>query len=194
MPRLEEGLKLDFKDVLIRPRRSILNTRADVDIECEYIFRNSKNKYKAVPVMAANMDSVGTFEMARVLAEYGMFTSIYKHCPLEDWVKLAEEQTNGHDIWSKIGLTTGLRPEEFAKARGILDAVPQLRYVFLDVANGYMESFVDFVRRAREQLPKHTLIAGNVATPEMVEELILTGADVVKVGLLQRFLIRYRSI
>ena len=50
------------------------------------------------------------------------------------------------------------------------------------MANGYTIKFVDAVKRLREKCPQSTIIAGNVATADMTQELILAGADVVKVG------------
>lgn len=82
---------------------------------------------------------------------------------------------------SSVAVSSGMSDADFDKLRAICDAIPAIEYVCLDVANGYSEHFVDFIRRVREALPRHTIFAGNVATGEMVEELILIGADVIKV-------------
>uniref|UniRef100_A0AC35FGR9 GMP reductase n=1 Tax=Panagrolaimus sp. PS1159 TaxID=55785 RepID=A0AC35FGR9_9BILA len=120
MPRIETDPKLDFADVMLRPKRSTLNSRSEVILTRDYDFRHSKHHYEGIPIVASNMDTVGTFDMAKTLA---------------------------------------------------------------DVANGYSEHFVHFIRKVREQFNKHTIFAGNVVTGEMVEELILSGADIVKVGI-----------
>jgi len=189
MPRIETDIKLDFKDVLLRPKRSTLRSRADVDLEREYAFRNSGKSYKGIPVIASNMDTVGTFDMARTLAKHQCFTCVHKHCDADGWSEFAgefggeEETTNGLGIWEHIAVSSGLSDADFARLKQIIDAVPQLKYVCLDVANGYSETFVNFIRRVREALEGHTIIAGNVVTGEMTEELILSGADIVKVGI-----------
>jgi len=189
MPRIETEIKLDFKDVLLRPKRSTLRSRADVDLEREYIFRNSKKTYNGVPIMASNMDTVGTFDMARTLAKEDLFTCVHKHYDADDWARFATEvekqdgASNGLNIWAKVAVSSGLSDADFIKLKQIVDSVPQLKYVCLDVANGYSEYFVNFIRRVREALDSHTIIAGNVVTGEMVEELLLSGADIVKVGI-----------
>ncbi|XP_019326162.1 PREDICTED: GMP reductase 1 isoform X2 [Aptenodytes forsteri] len=122
MPRVDADLKLDFKDVLLRPKRSSLKSRSEVDLTCTFTFRNSKQTYTGIPIIVANMDTVGTFEMAVVMAKHAMFTAIHKHYSLEEWKLFAANH-----------------PE--------------------------------------------CLEAGNVVTGEMVEELILSGADIIKVGI-----------
>jgi len=186
MPRIKTEIKLDFKDVLLRPKRSTLRSRADVDLEREYGFRNSKKVYKGIPVIASNMDTVGTFEMARTLAKFDLFTCVHKHYSVDDWSQFAANEdatANGSNIWEHLAVSSGLSDADFDRLKRIVDAVPQLNYVCLDVANGYSETFVDFVRRVREALDTHTIIAGNVVTGEMTEELLLSGADIVKVGI-----------
>lgn len=187
MPRIENDIKLDFKDVLLRPKRSTLESRNDVNITREFTFVNSKQKYiDGVPIMASNMDTVGTFEMARSLCQYDMFTCLHKYYTVDDWVQQIKgenttEYTN--QMASCVAASSGINENEYKTMLAVLDAVPEVRYVCLDVANGYSESFVDFIRRVREKLPRHTIIAGNVVTGEMTEELVLSGADIVKVGI-----------
>ncbi|KHN76137.1 GMP reductase [Toxocara canis] len=183
MPRIEFEPKLDFKDVLLRPKRSTLKSRADVDLTREYVFRNSKKKYVGVPVVASNMDTVGTFEMAEVLAKSSLFTTIHKHYSVDEWAEFVRRIDANSQVMSQIGISSGISESDFHKLRTICEMIPELEYICLDVANGYSEVFVDFIRRVREQFPMHTIFAGNVVTGEMVEELILSGADVVKVGI-----------
>uniref|UniRef100_A0A8C8GJX5 GMP reductase n=1 Tax=Oncorhynchus tshawytscha TaxID=74940 RepID=A0A8C8GJX5_ONCTS len=152
MPRIENDIKLDFKDVLLRPKRSTLKSRSEVDLMRSYTFRNSKGSYRGIPIVAANMDTVGTFEMALALSK-------------------------------SVAVSTGTGEGDFDRLGEILSAVPQLQYICVDVANGYSEHFVHFVKDVRQKYPTHTIMAGNVVTGEMVEELILAGADIIKVGI-----------
>uniref|UniRef100_A0A8D0CQV7 GMP reductase n=1 Tax=Sander lucioperca TaxID=283035 RepID=A0A8D0CQV7_SANLU len=167
MPRVDSDLKLDFKDVLFRPKRSSLKSRSEVDLQRTFTFRNSKQTYTGIPIIAANMDTTGTFEMAQVLSKHTLFTAIHKHYSVEDWKNFAANHPEC------------LEPLAQAVALQILRSC----YICLDVANGYSEYFVEFVKTVREKFPKHTIMAGNVVTGEMVEELILSGADIIKVGI-----------
>uniref|UniRef100_A0A3B4DR67 GMP reductase n=1 Tax=Pygocentrus nattereri TaxID=42514 RepID=A0A3B4DR67_PYGNA len=174
MPRVDADLKLDFKDVLFRPKRSSLKSRSEVDLQRTFTFRNSKQTYSGIPVIAANMDTTGTFEMAQVLSKHTLFTAIHKHYSLEEWKTFAANHPECLEVTSKIWL-----PNLTDWVRSVFDP----EYICLDVANGYSEHFVEFVRTVREKFPNHTIMAGNVVTGEMVEELILTGADIIKVGI-----------
>jgi len=178
--RIENEVKLDFKDVLFRPKRSTLRSRSDVDVQREMTFKWSKKTFKGMPIIAANMDGVGTFQMAKSFIEnkHGLSVALHKHYPLEDMQKFYTE--NGCDsVWYSIGMVKAdeEKLDAFIKAGGKPDKV------CIDVANGYSEHFVDFVKRMREKMPDTTIMAGNVVTGEMVEELILGGVDVVKVGI-----------
>lgn len=82
-----------------------------------------------------------------------------------------------------MAVSSGASETDFAKLKEILNTIPEVGYICLDVANGYSQLFVDCVRQVREAFPKQTIIAGNVVTGEMVEELLLEGADIVKVGI-----------
>ncbi|CAG9535252.1 unnamed protein product [Cercopithifilaria johnstoni] len=183
MPRIEYEQKLDFKDVLLRPKRSTLKSRADVDLVREFTFRNSKKQYVGIPVVASNMDTVGTFEMAEALSKKKLFTFIHKHYTVEQWIEFANRIGSDQDTLTQIGISSGISDCDFAKLRKICGLIPDLQFICLDVANGYSEMFVDSIRRVREEFPRHAIVAGNVVTGEMTEELILSGADVVKVGL-----------
>merc|ERR1712071_62620 len=179
MPRIDTDVKLDFKDVLLRPKRSTLKSRADVDLYREIRFRNSKQTFRGIPIIASNMDTVGTFEMATSLAKHGMFTTIHKHYKVEDWVNFSKKNK---DALGFVAVSSGSGKADFEKLKKIIEAVPDIRFICLDVANGYSEQFVEYVRSVREAFPQHVIMAGNVVTGEMVEELILSGADIIKVG------------
>ncbi|RCU49966.1 MULTISPECIES: GMP reductase [Corallincola] len=179
--RIESDIKLGFKDVLIRPKRSTLKSRSEVELVRTYRFHNSGRTWTGVPVVAANMDTVGTFEMARALAEHQMLTAIHKHYTVEEWAAFIAE--NDASIFNYIMVSTGTSKADFEKLGQLLKQHPEFQFVCIDVANGYAEAFVDFVRRVRESYPDITIMAGNVVTGEMVEELILVGADIIKVGI-----------
>ena len=179
--RIEQEVKLGFKDVMIRPKRSTLASRSEVDLQREFRFLNSGQTWKGIPIMAANMDTVGTFEMATALAKHQLFTAIHKHYSLLDWNNYLEQAPA--DIEEYIAISTGTGKEDAQKINQLVENHPQLKFICIDVANGYSEHFVGFVSNMREQFPTKTIIAGNVVTGEMVEELLLAGADLIKVGI-----------
>ena len=169
--RIEDDLKLDYSDVLLRPKRSTLTSRYDVDIHRTFKFKHSKQQWTGVPIMAANMDTVGTPEMYKVLSEYDMIT-----CPARHHLKEPKDIMNfrGKNVCMFGGL------EDI----GTL-TLNQVKFDMLgiDVANGYTIKFVDAVKNLRDKCPNATIAAGNVVTADMTQELILAGADIVKVGI-----------
>lgn len=177
--RIEYDIKLDFKDVLIRPKRSVLKSRAEVELEREIRFKHSGVKWHGVPIIAANMDHTGTFSMATALAEHGLLTAVDKFLELKDWQDFAHQHKKalGHCF-----VTIGITDQDFEKLHDILKKVP-VSMICLDVANGYTERFVDCLKHVRDTYPDKVIMAGNVVTGEMVEELVLSGADIVKIGI-----------
>lgn len=178
---IEQDIKLGFKDVMIRPKRSTLNSRSEVSLLRKFKFLHGGKDWEGVPVMAANMDTVGTFEMAKELSKQQVFTAIHKHYSVEAWKNFVD--TNGDSIAEYVAVSTGTSKADDEKLAQILNAVPQLRFICIDVANGYSEHFVQFVKNTRAKYPGKVIIAGNVVTGEMVEELLLAGADIIKVGI-----------
>ncbi|MFP4313561.1 MAG: GMP reductase [Alphaproteobacteria bacterium] len=183
--RIEEDVKLDFKDVLIRPKRSTLSSRKEVDISREFTMRHSGKKFKGVPIIAANMDGVGTIEMAEAFIKdgNGLNVALHKHYPLEKLIDFFDAHGGGN-VWYSIGFAK----DDQEKLKAFLEKRPtsaenSIEKLCIDVANGYSEYFVDYVKSIREMVPDVTIMAGNVVTGEMVEELILAGVDVVKVGI-----------
>ena len=179
--RIEADVKLGFKDVMIRPKRSTLSSRAQVSLLRKFIFRNSENAWEGVPIIAANMDTVGTFEMARVLGQHKMMTAIHKHYSRDEWA--AFMQSIDETMMKHIAVSTGTGQADADMVDYLLGQYEHLEFICIDVANGYSEHFVHFVKQMRAKHPGKTIIAGNVVTGEMVEELILGGADIVKVGI-----------
>ncbi|WP_456463250.1 GMP reductase [Lutibacter sp.] len=179
--RIETDLKLGFKDVMIRPKRSTLSSRSQVNLERSFTFLHSNYKWNGIPIMAANMDTVGTFEMATALAKHKIFTAIHKHYSLPEWKNFA--QNLNEDITNYIAVSTGTGSADSKKLTAIFKQNPELKFICIDVANGYSEHFVNFVKKTREKYPNKVIMAGNVVTGEMVEELLLAGADIIKVGI-----------
>ncbi|MCU7614513.1 GMP reductase [Chryseobacterium sp. GMJ5] len=179
--RIENDIKLGFKDVMFRPKRSTLQSRSEVDLERTFTFRHTQKKWSGVPIIAANMDTVGTFEMAAELAKDKIITAIHKHYSVEEWNQFLDSQPES--IHQYIALSTGTGKADEEKIKTILDLHPKIEFLCIDVANGYSEHFVQFVKKARANFPDKIIIAGNVVTGEMVEELLLVGADIIKVGI-----------
>ncbi len=179
--RVETDLKLGFKNVLIKPKRSNLKSRSEVNLERNFSFLHSGREWRGVPVIAANMDTIGTFEVAGVLAQHGLVTAIHKHYTLEQWDAFLDGRTA--DFYSRIMVSAGAAEEDFSKLGRIVSKHPALEFICLDVANGYTETFVEYVGKVRDAFPDKTIVAGNVVTGEMVEELLLSGADIIKVGI-----------
>lgn len=181
MPHVENEIKLDFKDVLIRPKRSSLASRSQVSVERSFTFKNSKQSWSGAPLIAANMDTIGTFGVAEVLAKRKCLTAIHKHYSVEQWKEWASG--GGKDILAYVAISTGILAKDMDKLAEIIEAVPGVKMVCIDVANGYAEAFVQCIRDVRNRWPTHTIMAGNVVTKEMTEELIFSGADIIKVGI-----------
>jgi GMP reductase len=190
--RLETDLKLDYKDVLIRPKRSTLKSRSEVSLERKCYFRNYEPDfpdnctddphYRGIPVMAANMDGVGTFAMADALGAQGIFTCLVKTYTAEELIEFY--YGDGLNRTDYVAMSIGTGTADFEKLCVVYDKVrDNLKYVCIDIANGYSEHFAEHVREVRKRFPHLVIIAGNVVTGEMTEELILAGADIVKVGI-----------
>lgn len=175
---IEQDVKLDFDDVLFHPQRSTLSSRKEVEMERTLTFRNSKVSWTGIPIFAANMDTTGTFEMAEVLSQYKMITALHKHYTLEDW------KENSHKFNSNfMAVSIGTRDEDYDKFLKIQSLGIDVKFLVIDVANGYSERFINFVHMVRERHPHLIIVAGNVVSSDITQELILNGADVVKVGI-----------
>lgn len=179
--RIEQDLKLGFKDVLFRPKRSTLKSRSQVDLSREFTFKHSGRKWSGVPIVAANMDSVGTFQMAAALAEFNVLTAIHKHYTVADWAEFIKT-ANPKTITNSM-VSTGTSDKDFQKTIDIMALSEDIMFICVDIANGYSEHLVEYVEKIRTAFPTKVITAGNVVTGDMVEELILAGADIVKVGI-----------
>jgi len=183
--RLDNEIKLDYKDVLLKPKRSTLSSRRDVEMTRSFTFRNSGETYECCPIIASNMDGVGTFSMAKVIQEYKMLTTITKTTTIEQWRKAVGEgiKLKYLSVCTGTGKLWDDNAEDYTTMQEVLKSFPDVKFITVDVANGYHTNFSDFVGAVREEYPDKTIIAGNVVTAEMTEELIIQGADVVKVGI-----------
>jgi GMP reductase len=179
--RIIEEIKLDYQDVLLRPKRSTLTSRKDVLLERGLTFYHSPKVWKGLPIMTANMATCGTFEMAQTLAPYKIITTFHKYYTPEQFLEFFKNFNNP----DYVCYTLGIRDEDIEKLNKMkdLDLLKNFSFICIDVPNGYLERFADFVRMIRTMCPEHIIIAGNVVTNEMTEELILAGADIVKVGI-----------
>ncbi len=177
--RIENDIKLDYKDVLFRPKRSILQSREEVDLTRKFTFKNAQQDWQGVPIIASNMDTVGTIEMAAALAQHKIITCLHKFYTQEQLQPLFSNPT----IADYVAVSNGIKEEDTEALSRLTAAIPQIKFICLDVANGYTQRFAAVVARTREKYPDKIIIAGNVVTGEMVEELILRGADIVKVGI-----------
>lgn len=177
--RIEPDLKLTFDDVLIRPKRSTLISRSDVDLERKFSFRHTSKTWTGVPIVAANMDTTGLFPIAKVLQKHHMLTCTHKFYSTKDF---SEAWENGVEP-EFVSVTCGSTEESFDLLKRKVATSSKTKMICIDVANGYREVFLEFVKTVREEFSDKIIIAGNVATREMTEALILAGADVVKVGI-----------
>ena len=177
--RIEEEIKLDYSDVLFRPKRSTLSSRKDVDLNRTYKFKYSQHEWTGIPIVAANMDGVGELGIAEKLSSYGMITCLTKQ---HDVAKL-KKYKKIKSIYKNIALSIGIKKDDFARLDKILKEFNFIKFICIDVANGYSERFSAFLKSVRDKYPTKTIIAGNVVTADMTQELILSGADIVKVGI-----------
>ena len=183
--RIETDSKLGYEDVLIRPKRSTLGSRKKVDLKRNFSFRNYLSTgvrntdihYDGIPIMAANMDGVGTITMAKALSSQQLFTCLIKTYGANELIDFF----NTHpDLKDSVAMSIGITKPELEKFVSVKTAVgTNLKYVCVDVANGYSERFVDFISSLRDAYSDVVIIAGNVVTADQTQELLLNGADII---------------
>ena len=177
--RIEEDIKLDYADVLFRPKRSTLSSRKDVELKRTYKFKYSNHQWSGIPVIAANMDGVGEIEVAKNLAKFEIMTCLTK----QHDIKIIKRSSGIKAIHSHLMLSTGTSNEDYKRLNAILKEYSFFEFICIDIANGYSDHFSKFVNSVREKYPTKTIIAGNVVTADMTQELVMNGADIVKVGI-----------
>lgn len=179
--KIEEDIKLDFNDVLIRPKRSNMSSRSEVNIERTFHFPNSKQTWTGVPIIAANMDTVGTYEIYKELSKHHIITALHKFYTLNDYIKMSKADGGLNKEYFMV--STGINDKDYTRLRQILDNI-FVKFICIDVANGYMAKLCEFCKKVREEYPNKIIVAGNVVTREITEDLILRGGvDIVKVGI-----------
>ena len=183
--RINTDPKLNFEDVLLQPKRSTLSSRKDVDMTRNFTFRNSGKQMNFLPIFASNMDGVGTFSMAKAMQEHKMMTVITKTTGIEEWRKAVGNGVRLQSVSVCTGTNVMWDPEapDWKTMQEVLTSFPDIKMITVDVANAYHQNMVDFIKKVRDKYPEKIIVAGNVVTPEMTEELIINGADVVKIGI-----------
>lgn len=177
--QIEHELKLNFNDVLIKPKRSQINSRQEVNLIRKFVTKNSNKEIEGFPIVAANMDTTGTIEIAKVLSQYQAFTCLHKYYKIESIINFFSNDPSSEFAF----YTTGITKDDFYRLKLLHNKV-KLPRICIDVANGYTESFQNNVKAIRDMFPGSILMAGNVATPEMVSELLISGGvDIVKIGI-----------
>lgn len=179
--RIEEDIKLDYNDVLLKPKRSTLVSRKDVVLERTFKFYHANRKWTGIPIMTANMATCGTFEMARVLSKHKIITTFHKYYSIEDY-KIFFKNFDDSDY---ICYTLGIREKDLEQLDLMIEKklIDRFSFICIDVPNGYLERFLEIIKLVRKKCPNHIIIAGNVVSNEITEEIILNGADIVKVGI-----------
>lgn len=183
--RIENEIKLDFNDVLIKPKRSLAISRSDVCLKREFKLLNCE-QYKdklwdaGIPIIAANMDTVASIQVAEALAKHNCWTALHKFYGLD----VLEKFFKDNEASPRTFYTLGTSDDDYQKLRMLYKLAIPLPNIIIDIANGYRQSFVKFIREIREWFPNSFIMAGNVCTPEMVIELLIEGkADCCKIGI-----------
>ena len=193
--RIENEQKLDYGNVLIRPKRSTAGSRKEVELKRKFIFKyanaaerhsyKSEYDYVGIPIIASNMDGVGTMTMGDALSKLGLMTCLVKTYPVDELVNYYDDRLdNFENRKNNVIYSMGISDNDYEKFKKVYDLTgSNIKYVCIDVANGYSERFLNFCKKFRDSYPDLILMAGNVVTGEMTEELLLNGTDVVKVGI-----------
>lgn len=176
---LSPSKKLYFKDVLIVPQNSRFTSRSQINLVSKYKFKYGQ-QWEGIPLMVANMDTTGTFEMAQALSKHKVLTVLHKHYTSEQIISWADKHP---DCLEYISLSTGTSDKDLQKLSIILSKVKNIKWICLDIANGYCSHFLDIIRKLRENYPKKIIMAGNVITPNRNKEILEAGADLVKNGI-----------
>jgi len=190
MNKIETGLKLDFNNILIRPKRSTINSRSEVSLIRKFKFVNAKTKnveeisepvvWEGTPIISANMDMTGTFEIYDVLSNHKIITALHKFYTVAEIIAKCRERNMDPDLFM---ISTGISKGSLENLEAIFSKI-NCKWICIDIANGYISNLIIFCQSVREKFPDKIIVAGNVVTREIVEELILNGkVDVVKIGI-----------
>jgi len=177
--KIEEDIKLDYSDVLIRPKRTTLTSRSEVSLIRTIKFPTSNQTWTGVPIIAANMDTIGTYDVYKILSQHKIITAFHKFYSVENYIEMEKEGLDPDYFM----VSTGISDRDFSNLKDIVKNI-NVKFICIDIANGYMEKLVAFCKNVREHFPDKILVAGNVVTREITEELILQGkVDIVKIGI-----------
>ena len=180
MNKIEYGMKLDFSNVLIRPKRSTINSRSLVNLERPIKFKYSTLSWEGTPIISANMDTTGTFDVYQCLSQHKIVTALHKFYTIDDY-RYFKVNYDIHPDYFMI--STGIGEGSIEYLTQVFDVI-ECNWICIDIANGYISNLVEFCKKVRHAFPEKRIVAGNVVTREMVEELILEGlVDVVKIGI-----------
>lgn len=194
MTNIIEEVQLDYCDVMIKPKRSTLNSRSEPDVYRLYKMKHTDRVLYGNGLIVANMATTGTFAMAEVFAKNLMFTCLHKHYSFEEIKGFLEKHKNdeiefkmSHEnciayFNNYVFVSTGIKDGDYEKICKVLD-LGICKNLCIDIANGYIPKLLDFVKKIREQYPNLIIMVGNVVTGDMVQDIILSGADIVKVGI-----------
>ena len=176
--RIYDDIQLDYCDVLLRPKRSALVSRSEVDIEREYVFKWCPTALKGTGVIAANMATTGTFEIAQEMQKLHLFTALHKHYTAQEIIDFLKNNKDNQFLF----VSSGVSDADFEKLTQVMQS-GFINNICVDVANGYSPYLIGYIKKVRQAWPNALIMAGNVVTGDMCEDLILNGADIVKVGI-----------
>lgn len=180
--RIHDDIQLDYCDVLLRPKRSTLASRSQVDVLRPYTFKWTPKTIKGTGIVASNMYTTGTFEIAREMQKESLFCALHKHYSAQEIIQFLTDNKKQFGNNDLIFISSGVSENDYEKLTAVLNT-GLADNICIDVANGYSPYLIDFVRKVRKAWPKALIMAGNVVTGDMCEDLILNGADIVKVGI-----------
>lgn len=172
-------VQLDYSNVLIQPQTSELNSRSEVSLTSHKTFKHATHTWSGVPIIAANMDTTGTFGVYRALEKQGILTALHKFYSAEDYREAHSTVPLQPDFFM---VSCGVHDDAIDRLRAINEVVA-FKWICIDVANGYIPKLLTFCQLVRETFPDKIIVAGNVVTAERVVELLAHGVDVVKVGI-----------
>jgi len=175
-------VKLSFDDILIVPQLSDIESRKQVEIHRQFTFPHSTVTLNCIPIIIANMDTVGTFAMAKSLCNLDVLVALHKHYTVHELVDFFKSDSKYQD---RVFYSMGIGEKESHKLLQFKEqygSFPKL--ICIDVANGYTQSFLDYTKSIRNYVGKDSVImAGNIVTKSMTEQLISNGVDIAKVGI-----------
>ncbi len=180
--RIYDDIQLDYQDVLLRPKRSTLASRSQVDIIREYSFKWCPHTVKGTGIIAANMSTTGTFEMATALQKHNLFCALHKYYTAEELISFLKKNKEEFENNDLIFISSGVGEEDYKKLCQVMQE-KLANNICIDVANGYSPYLINYVKKVRAEFPEALIMAGNVVTGDMTEDLILNGVDIVKVGI-----------